>query len=123
MFMVLCSDMHQFLGNTADIDASASQAPGRALRTRTHIVENSNSQPESFRFLSAAEAARPPTNHNQIVLFLGVKGQRSGLAPLAETYSSKSKHSSPGCSAPANKIATTSQGGRERLCLLEYHHL
>ena len=77
--------MHQFLGNAADIDASAAQAPRRTLRTRTYIVENGNPEPESFRFLSAAEAARPPTNHNQIVLFLRVKGQRSGLASLAET--------------------------------------
>lgn len=59
--------VHQLLGDTTDVDASAPQPPRRPARSRRHPVQHRYSRSKFRRFLTAWQAPRASADHDQIV--------------------------------------------------------
>ena len=62
--------VHEFFGNTADVDASAAQTPSRALRRCRHEIHHRHLRSQLRRFLRARQSTRTSADHHQVKLFV-----------------------------------------------------
>ena len=97
VFLHLGRDMHQLFRDAADVHTRTAKAPFRTVRTRVHIVEESDREAELFGLEGTAEAATATSDHNQIVFLVDCEGQLwlhafESAKPAAAETSSESTH-------------------------------
>lgn len=78
-FSILSRNVEELFRDASYVDTGASKTPLRPLTARLNVVKKGHWHSQRCGFLGTCQPSRTPANHNQIVLFVYVKGKSGPL--------------------------------------------